>query len=232
MKKAGLIGGMGPQSTMPYYNGIVYGVRERTRPDFFPNLTIESINVFEVLDYCGRRDYEGLTEHVLGAIRNLAAAGCDFAVLTANTTHIIFERLQGTSPIPLLSIVEATAAEALRRGYRRVAVLGTVFTMTGDFYRKPFERLGVEVVVPRSDEMQLIDKRITDELELGIIRPETLAEFQAIIKRMADEDRAEAVVLGCTELPLLLNDGNSPLPTLDTVAIHTSAIIDRILSED
>lgn len=223
---------MGPQSTMPYYNGIVYGVRERTRPDFFPNLTIESINVFEVLDFCARQDYEGLTAHVLGAIRNLAAAGCDFAVLTANTTHIIFDRLQAASPIPLLSIVEATAAEARRRGYRRVAVLGTVFTMTGQFYREPFERLGVEVVAPAQDEMKIIDRRITDELELGMVRPETLAEFRKIISRLRDEDGAEAVVLGCTELPLLLNDGNSPLPTLDTVAIHTAAIIDRILSEE
>ena len=231
MKKAGLIGGMGPQSTMPYYNGIVYGVRERTRPDFFPNLTIESINVFEVLGYCGRRDYEGLTDHVLAAVQNLAAAGCDFAVLTANTTHIIFDRLAARTPIPLLSIVEATCAEALSRGYRRIALLGTTFTMTGEFYKEPFRRNGIEVVVPSAEEMQLIDRRITDELELGDIRPSTLAEFQTIIARMSREEGAEAVVLGCTELPLLLNDANSPLPTLDTVAIHTTAIINKILED-
>lgn len=230
MKKAGLIGGMGPQSTMPYYMGIVYGVRERTNPHFSPNLTIESVNVFEILDYCAREDFDGLTEHFLHAIRNLAAAGADFAVLTANTSHIIFDRLQPLSPIPLLSIVEATCAEAVRRGYRKVALLGTTFTMTRDFYKRPFIREGIEVVVPTPDEMQLIDRRITEELELGIIREETLAEFQTIISRLRDESRAESVILGCTELPLLLNDSNSPLPTLDTVAIHTSKIIDTILS--
>lgn len=231
MKKAGLIGGMGPQSTMPYYMSTVYGVRERTRPDFFPNLTIESINVFEVLGFCARRDYEGLTEHVLDAVRNLAAAGCDFAVLTANTTHIIFDRLQVRSPIPLISIVETTCAEARKRGYKRIALLGTVFTMTGDFYKQPFVREGIEVLVPNAEEMRTVDCRITDELELGVVRPETLAEFRKIITRLRDEEGAEAVVLGCTELPMLLNDGNSPLPTLDTVAIHTAAIVDRILSD-
>lgn len=230
MKKAGLVGGMGPQSTMPYYLDVVYGVRQRTRPDFFPNLTIESINVFEVLDYCARGDYDGLTHHVLRAVRNLAAAGADFAVLTANTTHIIFDRLQALSPIPLLSIVEATCAEAARRGYRRVALLGTVFTMTRDFYRQPFARAGIDVVVPSPDEMRIVDTRITDELELGLVRPQTLAEFQAIISRLQRDQGAQAVILGCTELPLLLNNTNSPLPVLDTVAIHTSAIIDRILS--
>lgn len=229
MKKAGLIGGMGPQSTMPYYLGIAYGVRQRTRPDFFPNITIECINVFEVLDYCARGDYDGLTLHILQAVRNLAAAGADFAVLTANTTHIIFDRLKPLSPIPLISIIDTVRDEALARGYRKVALLGTVFTMTRDFYKKPFRDAGIEIVVPRHPEMQLINDRINNELELGIVTDETLARFREIITRLRDNDGAEAVILGCTELPLLLNDDNSPLPTLDTVAIHTRAIINTIL---
>lgn len=231
MRKAGLIGGMGPQSTMPYYMGVVYGVRERTRPDFFPNLTMESINVFEVLDYCAREDYDGLVKHVLKAVNNLAAAGADFAVLTANTTHIIFDRLKAVSPIPLLSIVDATCAEAVRRGINKVALLGTRFTMTLPFYRIPFQRKGIEVVVPDADEMTLVDRRITDELELGVVKESTLKEFQQIIERLKTEHGAEAVILGCTELPLLLNNDNSPLPVLDTVDIHIKAIVDRILEE-
>lgn len=230
MKKAGLIGGMGPQSTMPYYMGVVYGVNERTRPDFFPNITVESINVFEVLDYCAREDYAGLTNHLLGAVEALARSGADFAALTANTAHIVFDRLQAVSPIPLISIVEATCAEAMRRKVKRVALLGTVFTSTRDFYKLSFIREGIQVIIPNAEEMSLIDKRITSELEYGIIRQETLAEFQKIIARMRDEDKAETVILGCTELPLLLNDANSPLPVLDTVAIHTRAIVDAILS--
>lgn len=230
MKKAGLVGGMGPQSTMPYYMGVVYGVNQRTRPDFFPNVTIESVNVFEVLDFCAGEDYDGMTEYLLKAITSLARSGADFAALTANTAHIVFDRLQNLSPIPLISIVEATSDEALRRGLRKVALLGTVFTSTKDFYKTPFERKGIRVVVPDKEDIDLIDKRITSELEYGVVKEETIAEFQKIISRLRDEQGAEAVILGCTELPLLLNDANSPLPVLDTVAIHTRAIVDEILS--
>ena len=231
VRKAGLVGGMGPQSTMPYYMGVVGGVRERTAPDFFPPLVIDSVNVFEVLGFCARGDWDGMTAHLLGAIRNLAAAGADFAVLTANTAHLVLDRLRPLSPLPLLSIVDATVAEARRRGYGRVALLGTVFTMTSDLYRRPMAAAGIEVVTPIPDEMRLVDHRITSELELGVARPETLAEFQTIIRRLRTEAGAEAAVLGCTELPLLLNDANSPLPVLDTVAIHTRAIVDAILGE-
>lgn len=230
MKKAGLVGGMGPQSTVPYYIGVVYGVNGRTRPDFFPNIAVESINVFEVLDFCAREDYEGMTTHLLKAVESLARSGADFAVLTANTAHIVFDRLQELSPIPLISIVKATSDEAMLRGYKKVALLGTIFTSTRDFYKTPFERSGIQVVVPNAEDISLIDKRITSELEFGIVREETLAEFQSIISRMRDEHGVEAVILGCTELPLLLNDGNCPIPVLDTVAIHTRAIVDEILS--
>lgn len=230
MKKAGLVGGMGPLSTIPYYHDVVYGVRARTRDDFFPDLTIESVNVFEILEMCRREDYDAITARLLGAVRNLAATGCDFAVLTANTSHIVFDELERLSPIPLLSIVEATCREAVRRGLSTVGLLGTTFTMSRDFYKRPFVREGIRVVVPTSAEITYIDEKITSELELGIIKPETLAEFQRIIDRMRRDDGIESIVLGCTELPLLLNDANSPVPVLDTVAIHVAEIVDTILS--
>lgn len=230
MKKLGLVGGMGPESTMPYYHGIVYGVNARTSKDFFPNLTIESINVFHILQLCAKKDYESLTEYVLEALQNLARSGADFAALSANTTHIVFDRLRERSPLPLLSIVEAVCSEAMRRNYRKIGLLGTIFTMTEDFYKKPFMREGIEVVVPSATEMQRVDSLISDELEYGIIKPETLAEFQQIIARMRDENGIEAIILGCTELPLILNADNSPVPVLDTMKIHIDAIVNEILS--
>lgn len=231
MKKVGLVGGMGPLSTMPYYHDVVYGVRARTRDDFFPDLTIESVNVFEILDMCRREDYDAITRRLLGAVENLARTGCDFAVLTANTSHIVFDELRRLSPIPLLSIVEATYREAVRRGLSTVGLLGTTFTMTRDFYKRPFVREGIKVVVPPADEIEYIDRKITDELELGIIKPETLARFQDIIGRMQREAGIEGIILGCTELPLLLNDGNSPVPVLDTVAIHVAEIVGTIVGD-
>ena len=228
MKKLGLVGGMGPESTVPYYHDIVYGVQKKLGENAFPELTIESVNVFEILRFCLAEDYDGLTEYLLRAINNLAACGADFAALSANTPHIVFDRLAERSPLPLVSIVEAARDEAVCRGIRRAGLLGTPFTMRGEFFKTPFIRSGVEIITPTEDEMELIGSRITSELELGIVKEETLHEFQKIISRMKDEDGIDAVILGCTELPLLLNDGNSPAPCLDTMQIHVARLVDMI----
>jgi aspartate racemase len=229
VRKLGLVGGMGPESTIPYYHDIVYGVQKRLGRSEFPPLVIESVNVFDILKFCTAEDYGALTDYLLSSIEHLAAAGADFAAMAANTPHIVFDELQRRSPIPLLSIVEATCAEAQRRGIRRLALLGTIFTMEGEFFKAPFRRAGIEILVPDGEERRYISDRIYGELELGIVKPETLEGFQRVIRRLGDQEGAEALVLGCTELPMLLNDQVSPLPCLDTVEIHVRAIVDEIL---
>lgn len=227
MRKLGLVGGMGPESTVPYYHDIVYGVWERTKA--FPVLAVESVNVFDVLGLCSAERYEELTEYLLRAIRNLAAGGAEFAALSANTPHIVFDRLVKRSPIPLVSIVEATCEEAVSRQYRKIGLLGTRFTMQGAFFKEPFARRGIEIIVPDEEEMEYIGGKISDELEIGIVKQDTLEMFLQIIERMKREDGIEAIVLGCTELPLLLNDGVSTLPCLDTMKIHVRALVDEIV---
>ncbi|MCI8410639.1 MAG: amino acid racemase [Lachnospiraceae bacterium] len=229
MKKLGLVGGMGPESTIPYYHDIVYGVQEVLGKSLFPELSIESVNVFEVLRLCGEKQYDELTEYLIGAINNLAKSGADFAVLSANTPHIVFDKLKEQSPIPLISIVEATYEEAKLRGLKKIGLLGTIFTMTGEFFKAPFVKNGIQVTIPTEREMQMINDKISTELELGIVKEETLLSFQKVISRMKDEDGIEAIVLGCTELPLLLNDEVSSVPCLDTMQIHISSIIKTIL---
>jgi len=230
MKKLGLVGGMGPESTIPYYHDIVYGVQERVGRDFFPSLSIESVNVFDVLRLCGERKYEELTDYLLQAIQNLARSGVDFAALSANTPHIVFDRLQERSPVPLISIIESTCDETEARGLKKVGLLGTIFTMTGDFFIRPFSRRNIEIVTPSDPEMDFVNRKISSELEHGIVKAETLESFQKIISRMRSEEQIEAVILGCTELPLLLNDNVSPVPCLDTMQIHIQAIIREILT--
>ncbi len=230
MKKLGLIGGMGPESTIPYYHDIVYGVQKKTGKDFFPPLTIESVNVFEVLQLCSEEDYDALTDFLLTAISHLVKSGADFAALTANTPHIVFDRLQSASPIPLISIVEAARDEAVRRGTHKLGLLGTIFTMTGDFFKKPFYDSGIEIIVPNTEEMDFINYKISSELEHGIVKKETLNIFQNVIAHMKKDNGIEGVILGCTELPLLLNDSVSPVPCLDTMQIHIQALIDGIVS--
>lgn len=229
MKKLGLVGGMGPESTIPYYHDIVYGVQEALGKSIFPELSIESVNVFEVLRLCGEKKYDELTEYLLRAINNLAKSGADFAALSANTPHIVFDKLKEQSPIPLISIVEAACEEARRRELKKIGLLGTIFTMTGEFFKIPFVKNEIQVTIPSESEMELINDKISTELELGIVKEETLLSFQKVISRMKDEDGIEAIVLGCTELPLLLNDEVSPVPCLDTMQIHINSIIKNIL---
>ncbi len=232
MKKLGLVGGMGPESTIPYYHDIVYGVQKRLGEQIFPNLTIESVNVFEVLGLCKAEKYDELTECLMQAINNLAQSGAEFGALSANTSHIVFDRLKEKSPIPLISIVEATCQEAVCKNLKRIGLLGTIFTMTGEFFKKPFLEKGIEIVIPQSAELEFINDKISSELEFGIVKEETLKEFQQIIARMKEENGIEAVVLGCTELPLILNDEVSPVPCLDTMQIHVNAIVNRIVEDE
>ena len=229
MKKLGLVGGMGPESTIPYYHDIVYGVQEALGEKRFPELSIESVNVFHLLNLCAEKKYDELTNYLMGAINNLTKSGADFAALSANTPHIVFDRLKEQSPIPLISIIEATCEEAQRRGLKKIGLLGTIFTMTGEFFKEPFVKSGIEVIVPHESEMNLVNEKISAELELGIVKEETLLLFQEIINRMKSEDGIEAIVLGCTELPLLLNDEVSSVACLDTMKIHIDAIVKAIV---
>ena len=225
MRKLGLIGGTGPESTVPYYRGIVYGVRERTGA--FPPLAIESVDVFRVLDFCGRRDYGGLLAYLLRAVESLAAAGAERAALTGNTPHIVFPELQARSPIPLVSMPEAACLEAERLGMKRLLLLGTRFTMEEDFFKRPFWDRGMEILIPDPAERLWLDGRISGELELGVVRPETQAAVDELLRRWQGLG-ADAAILGCTELPLLYENRPAPLPLLDTMAAHIRTLIAQI----
>lgn len=231
MKKLGLVGGMGPESTIPYYHDIVYGVQKKVGGDYFPNLTIESVNVFEVLRLCREEKFGELTDYLLLAIKSLASGGAEFAALSANTPHIVFDELQKKSPLPLVSIIDTACKEAKKRNYTKLGLLGTVFTMTGAFFRKPFIDGGIEIVVPNEQDMTLINEKISSELELGIVKDETLQAFLKIIEHMKHEDGIQAVILGCTELPLILNDDITPVPCLDTMKLHVQALVNAIADE-
>ncbi|MBP1557806.1 MAG: amino acid racemase [Oscillospiraceae bacterium] len=230
MKKLGLVGGMSPESTIPYYHDIVYGVQKRVGKSYFPPLTIESVNVFELLRLCEEQKYDEMTDYLLKAIDSLAKSGADFAALSANTPHIVFDRLQERSPLPLVSIIEAARDYAVNHGMKKLSLLGTRFTMQGEFFKKPFVDSGIEIITPTESEMELVGSKIVSELEIGIVKPETLALFQNIIERMKTENGIEAIILGCTELPLILNDEVSPVACLDTMQIHINALIDMIMA--
>jgi len=231
MKKLGLIGGIGPESTIPYYHDIVYGVQSRLKKKFFPNLTIESLNVFDVLNMCDKKEYEELTDYLMVAINNLRASSADLIALSGNTPHIVFDELNKRSSIPLVSIIEATCDETKRRNISKVGLLGTIFTMDGEFFKKPFENSHIEVVTPTDEEKRFVDQKISQELELGIVKKETLSVFLKIVQRMKDENGIQAIVLGCTELPLLFKGVETPVYCLDTMQIHIQTLVNMIIED-
>ncbi|MBR2834736.1 MAG: amino acid racemase [Coriobacteriales bacterium] len=230
MKKLGLVGGLGPESTLAYYRDIVYGVQERLGQKQFPELIIDSVDVYENFDILESGDLDAYAAWLMKPIERLIASGVDFVAISANTPHVVFGRIEPLCSVPLISIVTATAEAAKALGYTKAALLGTGFTMRGGFFENPFTQAGIELILPHDDEIDFVQEKIYTELEQGIVNPETRDAFCDIAARMRDEDGAQALILGCTELPMLLNDKVSPLPCLDTAQIHVARIIDEIVS--
>lgn len=225
MKKIGLIGGIGPESTLDYYRRIIEAAREHASGLDAPEIIIYSANLQEALTIIEAKRPDLLAEWLLAKLEALHAAGAEFAAITANTAHQVFDAVAKRSPLPLISIVEATCAAAQQQGLRRLGLLGTRFTMQADFFQQPFRRQGMELLVPVPEEQDLIHERLFSEIELGIIKDQTRDELLEIIRRMIERDRIEALILGCTELPLILPDQAHGIPLLNTTAIHVASIV-------
>lgn len=186
--------------------------------------------MFDVLGFCGKQDYAGLTAYLLKGIRNLTAAGAQYAALTGITPHIVFEELSKASPIPLVSMVDTARDCAAAHGYKKICLLGTLPTMEGTFFQNSFVKRGIEVVTPNAEEKIYIGTKIETELEYGKVLPETQRAFQEIAERIIREEQVQAVVLGCTELPLIFDGVELPVSYIDVMQVHIRTLIDLILS--
>jgi aspartate racemase len=231
MRRIGIVGGIGPESTLDYYRRIVAALAARG-PGERPDVVIYGANVDELFTLVSAKDWDGLAGWLLAKIEALRGAGADFAAISANTPHVVFDRVKARSPLPLRSIVEATRDEASRRGVRRVGLLGTRFTMQADFYARCLEPAGMQVFVPDAAEQELIHRRLMEEIELGVFKDSTRAELLAIAARLRRVHAVDAVILGCTELPLILDrdaypvaEEGPPIPFLNTTAIHVDDIV-------
>lgn len=229
MSRVGIVGGLGPESTIDYYRRII-AVWQEHDPASSPPILIDSLDVDRGIELV-RHDRAGLVEYLLESLERLHRAGCDFAALAANTPHIVFDELAARTPLPLLSIVEVCADEASRRGLARVGLLGTGFTMGAAFYPDVFSRRGLQVVVPPEPERAWLHERYLGELLKGVFLDETRAGVTAMVERLRDEERIDAAVLAGTELPLLLRAHTlAGLPLLDTTELHVRAIVRRLLT--
>jgi aspartate racemase len=226
MASAGIVGGLGPESTIDYYRRILEAWA-REEPSSAPSIVIDSLDVGRALRLVDT-DLPALTEYLLASLHRLAGAGVDFAAMTANTAHIVFDELARRSPV---SIVEVCAAEARRRGLRRLALLGTRFTMEAPFYPAVCARSGVAVVVPTAAERARLHERYVGELLRGQFRDDTRREVVSLVERLRDGDAIDGVILGGTELPLLLSEPViAGVPALDTTELHVAAIVRRLLA--
>ena len=231
MSRVGLVGGLGPESTIDYYRRILEAW-QRERPGSAPSIVIDSVDVQHMVPLV-EHDHPGLVRYLAASLQRLAGAGVDFAALTANTPHIVFDELVSSSPVPLVSIVETCALGARRLGVARPLLLGTRFTMEGPFYPKVFARHGLELVRLESADLQWVHERYMGELLKGEFRDATRDGFVALVSRLREARRIDAVILGGTELPLLLKEPTvAGVPALDTTALHVAAIVERLLQAE
>ncbi|HMI48468.1 MAG TPA: amino acid racemase [Gemmatimonadaceae bacterium] len=227
MTALGIVGGLGPESTIDYYRRILEAWK-RDDPSSSPSILIDSLDVDRGLRLV-EHDRPGLVEYLSASLNRLAAAGADFAAMAANTPHVVFDELAAHSPIPIVSIVEACAEEAQRRGLRRLGLLGTRFTMEGRFYPNVFKRRKMSIVSPNNEERTWIHDRYVGQLLKGEFLDETRNGVIAVIKRLRDEEKIDGVILGGTELTLLLSAPVvADIPALDTTALHVAAIVKRL----
>lgn len=231
MDTLGVIGGIGPESTIEYYRAILAAYRERHGDSENPSVLINSIDVKRLLGLVGVNDLAGLTAYLVTELQRLAAGGARLAILAANTPHIVFDDVTSKSPIPLVSIVEATCREASSRGLKRVGLLGTRFTMEGRFYADVFSKHGIDIVAPAADEQAYIHDKYTTELLRNVFLPRTREGLLRIVERLKERNAIDGVILGGTELPLLLRaDTESPALLLDTTQIHARAAVAQLWS--
>jgi aspartate racemase len=225
MNTVGMIGGIGPESTIEYYRHLIAAYRSRKPDGSYPAIIINSINLRAALDLIEANEFERLATHFVAEIQKLASAGAGVGLLAANTPHIVFDEIQRQSPIPLVSIVEATCEAAKSLGLKRLGLFGTRFTMQGEFYPHVFSKTEIALLMPQADEQAYIHEKYMGELVKGIILPDTRQRLLAIVDRMKQQEGIDGLILGGTELPLILGDvSDQGIPFLDTTKIHAEAI--------
>ena len=195
-------------------------------PHAHPEVSMHTHSLADYVACLDAGDMEGVGELMLSSARKLAAAGADFLICPDNTIHQAFAYVEPRSPLPWLHIAEVVAAEAARRGFRRIGITGTRWLVDSEVYPEKLTALRLAYMRPNNAERDEISRIIMDELVYGVAKPEAVAYFQQVMERMKDEGCA-AVVLGCTEIPLIMNDANSPLPTLDSTRLLARAALRR-----
>ena len=227
MPIVGLVGGIGPEATIDYYRRLITAW-QREDPLSSPSMVIDSLDSKVVLRLVDR-DLPALSDYIVESVQRLHRAGVDFGVITSNTTHLVFDTVAPRSPIPLLSIIDVCIAEARRLKLKRLGLLGTRSIAMAPLYPSAARPYGIEIVAPPVPDRSWMHDRYVGELVKGDFRDETRREVVAMVERLRDREGIDGVILGGTELPLLMTEPTiAGLPALNTTALHVAAIIARL----
>lgn len=230
MKRIGIIGGLSAESTTHFYSALTREYTERfNRPDY-PEIVLFSVRFQTLMDWVNAGEWDKFTDTIVDGMIALEAAGADFAVISANLPHVVFDQVEQRTSLPLLHIADTVAAEAQLRGFRRVALMGTLATMKAAFYPERLGALGMECMVPTPDQQNEIQEMLDAELFRGIVTEASEKKFITIIEALKEKG-AEAVILGCTEIPMLITEANSPIPVLDSTQLFVLKTLDFALGE-
>ncbi len=226
MRTIGLIGGMSWESSAEYYRIMNEGIRDRRGSTASAQCLLWSFDFSEIEELQHRGDWDSLTSRMIDAAQRLETAGAEILLICTNTMHLMAEEVQAAVNIPLLHIADPTANRIKAAGFQKVGLLGTAFTMEHDFYKgRLTQQHGLQVIVPNDADRAMVHRVIYDELVAGMVKSESRDEFREIIARMV-EDGAEAVILGCTEIMLLVQADDCSVPIFDTTTLHAVAAID------
>ncbi len=226
MKRIGILGGMSYESTIRYYDLILQGYYKKYNDYNYPEVVIFSLNFQKVIDLELGEDKEEYVNYLMTGIKSLENSGASFIIMAANSPHAVYDDLCQLTAIPLLSIVKATLENALDKNMKNLLLLGIKFTMQSTFYQDYSRKLGIRIITPSLKEQNEIDKIIFDELVIGSFNQESKDKIIQIINNY----KVDGVILGCTELPLILNKKDTTIKLLDTIELHVKAVLDYYIS--
>ena len=230
MKTLGLIGGMSWESSAQYYRLINEETRRRLGGAHSAQLLLWSVDFDVIKQLQHHGDWDALADHMVDAARRLRAGGAELLLVCTNTMHKLAGQIEAACPLPLLHIADPTAAAIVQAGHRRVGLLGTAFTMEQEFYRgRLAERFGLEVLVPDADDRHSVHEIIYQELIAGVVNERSRQVYAEVIARLVARG-AEAIILGCTEIMLLVRPEDSAVPLFDTTVLHARAAVDAALA--
>lgn len=227
-KRIGILGGMSPESTAQYYEYITHTYTERFGDYNYPEIIIYSVSFQPYVDWPKEDRWDLVAKGLSEAAQRLEAAGVDFIIIATNTMHLVIEQIQASVKIPMLSLLDAVSDAILARGMKTVGLLGTKFTMEKTFYQEALSRRDITVLVPDAGDREYVNEVIYSELVAGQMRDASRASFVNVIKKLKARG-AEGVILGCTEIPLLVNEEDAGMPLFDTTTIHAEAALNYAL---